>query len=269
MSEASRMDKARAMQLAEFFRTRADTSASPWNASANFTPREPDLHAALAELYDDGLRPLKPGPPYKGELERRLRSPQVMTYLETGVNTGESLRLCGDLTLAIGIDPAPKLPPEEFERPPFRVERKSSDSFFLDLFAEGPPDFVLDLAFIDGLHVFEFALRDFIGVEALAAPGCTVLVHDVLPRRAAEAARHRFTRPWTGDVWRLPMVLRQFRPDLHVELVEAAPTGLAIISGLDAANTLLTERYDEVVAYGLRLSVMAFLAERDAHVAAV
>ncbi|TVS04167.1 MAG: class I SAM-dependent methyltransferase [Rhodobacteraceae bacterium] len=263
------MDKARAKQLAEFFRTLADTSAAPWNASANFTPREPDLHASLAELYDDRLRPLKPGPSYKVELERRIRSPLVTTYLETGVNTGESLRLCSDLELAIGVDPAPKLPPEGFDRPPFRVERKPSDAFFQELFGEGPSDFALDLAFIDGLHVFEFALRDFIGVEALAAHGCTVLVHDVLPRRAAEAARHRFTRSWTGDVWRLPMVLRQFRPDLRVELVAAAPTGLAVITGLDAANTLLIERYDEVVAYGLRLSVMAFLAERDAHVSLV
>jgi hypothetical protein len=255
--------------LATFFRTHGDTAAAPWSAFANHVPREAALYAALAELYGDEARPLQAAASYKQELARRIRAPHVRCYLETGVNTGESLRLCAGLDLAIGIDPAPRVPPGLFDHAPFRLEAMPSDRFFETLFAAGMPDFALDLAFIDGLHVFEYALRDFIGVEALAAPGCEVLVHDVLPRRAAEAARHRFTRPWTGDVWRLPMVLRHFRPDLRVALTQAAPTGLAIISGLDAGNHVLIENYDAVVAHGLGLSVMDFLAARDAHVAAV
>ncbi len=257
------------MQAAEFFRTYDDTSAAPWSGYANYVARENELYQAVAELYGDVQRPLKPVSIYKEELTRRIRSPQVRRYLETGVSTGESLRICADLELAIGIDPAPNVPPDLFDKPPFRLEKKPSDTFFRETFEAGTPDFALDLAFIDGLHVFEYALRDFIGVEALAAPGCEVLIHDVLPRRAAEAARHRFTRPWTGDVWRVPMVLRHFRPDLKVRLVESAPTGLAIITGLDPANSLLMERYDEVVAYGMGLKVLEFMAARDAHVAAV
>ncbi len=257
------------MKAAEFFRKYDNTSAAPWSGFANYVAKENELYLAVGELYGDVVRPLRPVSIYKEELTRRIHAPGVRTYLETGVSTGESLMICKDLDLAIGIDPAPNVPPDVFDKAPFRLERKPSDTFFRETFEAGTPDFALDLAFIDGLHVFEYALRDFIGVEALAAPGCEVLVHDVLPRRAAEAARHRFTRPWTGDVWRVPMVLRRFRPDLKVRLIESAPTGLAVITGLDPANTVLMERYDEVVAHGLGLSVMEFMALRDAHVAAV
>ena len=257
------------MHAAEFFSTYGNSSAAPWSGNSNYVANEAALFAALHDLYGDAHRPLRPMPSYKEELTSRLLSERVRTYLETGVNTGESLMLGRDLALAIGVDPAPKVPPGIFDKPPFRLVAKPSDDFFLATFSGDGPDFTLDLAFIDGLHVFEYALRDVIGCEALAAPGCEVLVHDVLPRRGAEAARHRFSRAWTGDVWRVPMVLRHFRPDLTVRLCESAPTGLAVISGLDSRNTVLMEHYDEVVAYGLGLSILDFMQDRDAHVAAV
>lgn len=257
------------MQPGEFFRTYGNTDAAPWSGFANFVRKEDELFASLEDLYGDVPRPLKKTVSYKQELFSRIQSDRVQRYLETGVNEGESLMIAKDLALAIGVDPAPKVPPGVFDKPPFRLEQKPSDDFFLETFEQGDPDFQLDLAFIDGLHIFEYALRDFIGCELLAAPGCEVLVHDVLPRRASEAARHRFTRSWTGDVWRLVMVLRHFRPELRVQLSEAAPTGLAIISGLDPSNRLLIERYSEVVAYGLSLSVLDYMQHRDAHVAAV
>ena len=42
----------------------------------------------------------------------------------------------------------------------------------------------MDLAFIDGLHLFEFSLRDFMNVEKLAHPGSVVVFDDA-------AAQHR------------------------------------------------------------------------------
>lgn len=257
------------MKPKKFFKKFGNTAAAPWSGFANYVSREAELYAALEELYGDTHRPLKPVSIYKDELYSRIQSPQVNSYLETGVNKGESLMIAKDLRLAIGVDPAPIVPPNTFDKAPFRLVKANSDDFFLEALSEDISDIQLDLAFIDGLHVFEYALRDFIGCELLSAPGCEVLVHDVLPRRASEAARHRFTRSWTGDVWRVPMVLRHFRPDLKVRLIESAPTGLAVITGLDASNKELIDRYDEVVAYGLGLSVLDFMSARDDHVAAV
>ena len=46
-----------------------------------------------------------------------------------------------------------------------------------------------DLAFIDGLHLFEFALRDFINAERGSRPGAVILFDDILPRKVVEASR--------------------------------------------------------------------------------
>jgi hypothetical protein len=251
-----------------FFARHGLGASAPWDATGGVVKNEALLETALAETYGDVTIPVTSGVDYRAEIKRRITSGRVRTYLETGVFAGTTLALAAELDLAIGVDPAPRVAADAFVASPFLLVRESSDDFFRRTFIAGDPGFRLDLAFVDGLHIFEYALRDFIGCEALAAPGCEVLVHDVLPRRRAEAARHRFTRDWTGDVWRLPMALRHFRPDLKVRLVPAEPTGLAVISQLDAGNRLLVDRYDDVVAHGLGLRVEDFLRHRDAHVAA-
>jgi len=82
------------------------------------------------------------------------------TYLEIGVSDGRSLTL--SRARSIGVDPAFKVTAPvccDLE-----LVRATSDEFF----AERPTLFdgaVVDLAFIDGLHVAEFAFRDFINVE--------------------------------------------------------------------------------------------------------
>ena len=102
------------------------------------------------------------------------------TYLEIGVETGATLRLAHPETLAIGVDPAPQvtapLPSNA------RIFKATSDDFFArhDVAKEfgGRP---IELAFIDGSHLFEFVLRDFINVERNSTPQSTVLLHDCYP----------------------------------------------------------------------------------------
>ncbi len=65
-----------------------------------------------------------------------------------------------------------------------------------------------DLCFIDGMHLFEYALRDFMNVERCAAPGAIVVIDDIFPNHPAQGQRERRTRAWTGDVWRLVETLR-------------------------------------------------------------
>ena len=52
----------------------------------------------------------------------------------------------------------------------------------------------VDLAFIDGMHLSEFALRDFINIEPFMADTGVIVIDDVLPRNGLEAARDRKTR---------------------------------------------------------------------------
>jgi hypothetical protein len=152
-------------------------------------------------------------------------------YLEVGVHEGHSFRLAVGAHLAIGVDPSMNL---RFPPPPgARLYHETSDCFFAEhgdlAFAHAP----LDLAFLDGLHLWDQTLRDFGHVERHSHPGGRVLIHDCLPIDAATSTRERTTVVWSGDVWKAIVWLRRHRPDLTVTTLDVAPTGLAVVTGLD------------------------------------
>jgi tetratricopeptide (TPR) repeat protein len=168
------------------------------------------------------------------------------TYVEIGVFKGESLRLALPTTQAIGIDPEPQLAASLGTGQ--QLFAKTSDAFFAghDLAVElgGLP---VDLAFIDGIHHFEFALRDFINLERYCTSDSTILIHDCYPLDAYSARRDGAPPFWTGDVWRLIVLLKNARPDLTVRVVGAPPTGLGIVRGLDSGSRVLSGRFDELI----------------------
>ena len=105
----------------------------------------------------------------------------------------------------------------------------------------------LDLAFIDGMHLFEYALRDFMNVERFATWTTVIVFDDMLPRDVDEAARDRHTSAWAGDVFKVIPVLRQYRPDLTIVPVDTEPTGVLMVLGADPTSTALTAHYAEIV----------------------
>jgi hypothetical protein len=52
---------------------------------------------------------------------------------------------------------------------------------------------------------------------------------------------------WTGDVWRTALLLKRRRPDLRMIVLDAAPTGLVLITNLDPQNKMLAESEDQLV----------------------
>ena len=179
--------------------------------------------------------------PYIEVLDRLHATLAPALYLEIGVRHGRSLALARGP--ALGVDPAPEL-----ERPlpeGARVVVATSDDFFA-----GPEDALPtapELAFIDGMHLFEYALRDFMHVERRAGPNTVVVIDDILPVHPAQAARTRRTRVWTGDVWKLQACLAEHRPDLFVLALDTAPSGLLLVAGLDPGNRVLWQRYNPIV----------------------
>jgi tetratricopeptide (TPR) repeat protein len=192
------------------------------------------------------------GENYFQVLSRILDATRPRTYLEIGVAAGDSLRLVKAPTLAIGVDPAPAI--SGALEPNQRVFAEKSDDFFAghDVRAEfgGLP---LDLAFIDGMHHFEYALRDFANVERLSTPQSTILIHDCYPLDRVTAERDRLRTFWSGDVWRLVVLLKKYRPELAIQTIAAAPTGLTMVRNLDPGSRLLFERHDEIVREFLAL----------------
>jgi hypothetical protein len=165
-------------------------------------------------------------------------------YLEIGVRFGHSLALA--TCPSVGIDPAYLIEAELSGE--VHLQRTTSDEYFTrpdPLAVTGGEPF--DLAFIDGMHLFEFALRDFINTEENCHPWSVVIFDDVLPRSAPQAARERHTGSWTGDVFPLIEVLRRYRPELVTVLVDTAPTGLMFVLGLDPSNRTLRDSYDEIM----------------------
>lgn len=166
-------------------------------------------------------------------------------YLEIGVRLGHSLSLAS--CRSVGIDPAYSIVAELDVD--VRLFRTTSDEYFSrpdPLAPVGGEPF--DLSFIDGMHLFEYALRDFINAERCSHPGSVVVFDDMLPRNVDEAARERHTSDWTGDVYPIIEVLADHRPDVSVIAVDTQPTGLLVVVGLDPTSTVLTDRYDEIMA---------------------
>jgi hypothetical protein len=110
------------------------------------------------------------------------------------------------------------------------------------------PDERVDLAFIDGQHLVEFALRDFINVERHARWTSVVVFDDVLPRNVREPSRERKGMvAWAGDVFKLLEIFRDHRPDLALLPVDTKPTGLLVVLGADPDDQVLPARYEKIV----------------------
>lgn len=169
---------------------------------------------------------------------------QPRGYLEIGVWDGESLKLAK--CHAIGIDPEPHL---RYHLPSSHVYAMTSDEFF-----ESVPGHLtiepIDLAFIDGMHLFEFALRDFLNIERYSNPRTVVVFDDVLPRNQHEAARTQCPGDWTGDVWKVPSLLSAYRRDLTIHWVDTEPTGAAVVYGFTPGDGRV-DVFERVESLGL------------------
>jgi hypothetical protein len=225
-----------------------------------------DVSAALCQRSlaerDDGrvyryLAGLElPGEDYLRVLARVHAHLRPATYLEIGVACGDSFRLPRAPTRAIGIDPAPRVPYRLAAHQ--KLFAQTSDEFFAtrDVLAELGGQTV-QMAFIDGMHHFEYALRDFANLEAVCDPRAVIFVHDCHPLDARSSAREQSTRFWSGDVWRLIVLLKRHRPDLKIHTLATPPTGLGMITGLSPGKRLRGEQLAALTAEGLGLDFAA------------
>ncbi|MGB6604990.1 MAG: class I SAM-dependent methyltransferase [Steroidobacteraceae bacterium] len=203
-------------------------------------------YADYSRAYSLMSRLSLPGEDYFEVLGRVHRYVQPRTYLEIGVSRGKSLAQVLPQTQVLGIDPQPRL--DGPVGPNQRIFLETSDEFFAqhDVRAElgGRP---VDMAFIDGMHRFEYALRDFISVERVCARSSVILLHDCYPLDARTAQREQTTRFWSGDIWRLLLLLRTCRPDLLVHTIATPPTGLGIVLQPDPESHVLADNLEPLI----------------------
>jgi hypothetical protein len=222
--------------------------------AVSLAPLSPEAHHVLAGVT-------LPGPPYLEVIAKLHAHLRPRTYLEIGVDTGKSIAIALPETRVIGVDPDPKI--VRPLGPQVSIRATTSDAYFAgrDVAGDlgGRP---IDLAFIDGMHQFEFALRDFINVEKHCSPRSTVLIHDCFPLNRLTAERERQSLFWSGDIWRLILALRKYRPDLSVNVIAASPTGLGMVRRLDPRSKVLSDRYEDIVREYLAMDYSVLDADK-------
>jgi hypothetical protein len=215
-----------------------EKSASEYQAALTFNANLVQAHLGLAKLR-------MPGDDYLVWLERMHAAIVPEIYLEIGIARGQSLSYARPPTLAVGVDPEPVI------SVPLKTEThifcETSDVFFAERKLQQLTDRPLALAFIDGLHIFEQSLKDFMNVEALCGPRSIVLIHDTVPLNEPTQSRVRATQFHTGDIWRTVLCLKHYRPDLDIFTIATPWSGLTVVTGLDPTSRVLTDCYDEAV----------------------
>jgi hypothetical protein len=200
--------------------------------------------------------PLLAGPRHEEILSALHAHLKPRTYLEIGVEHGETLRLAR--CPSIGIDPNMQIDHQAIgEKPACLLYRMGSDRFFETYDPEALLGDRIDFAFLDGMHLFEFLLRDFINVERHCRRNSLIVLHDCVPTDLHLARRHRedealrettrIVGGWCGDVWKTVLILREYRPDLRIHGFDAALTGMVIVTNLDPQSEALSDRYVEAV----------------------
>ncbi len=204
-----------------------------------------DMAGEVAKKYGVKVDDLK----YLNFLRRlhEVREPDL--YFEIGVDQGYSM--AQSKCRAVGVDPAFSISVPIPQR--VKIFKEKSDDFFAkskrtaQVLKGG-----IDLSFIDGMHLAEFVVRDFINVEKYSNPNGYIMIDDVLPEQMEMAERGRRFNAWTGDVYKIAPILRKYRPDLEVGVfhtfIGKFRKGLAVVKNLDPKNTVLQDNYEKIEA---------------------
>jgi hypothetical protein len=131
-----------------------------------------------------------------------------------------------------------------------RYFETTSDDFFSHHASEVYKDAKLDIALIDGMHEFEFAIRDVLNCLQYLKDDGIMILHDCNPLSAEAACTFQewkdrgYTGTWNGDVWKCILFLISNHPELDVFVLDA-DEGMGVVrrkkrAGLDGTHSQLT-----------------------------
>lgn len=112
---------------------------------------------------------------------------------------------------------------------------KTSDAFFQE---DAPRVFAnkkVELSLIDGMHEYDFALRDIENTLRYLDKNGVIVIHDCNPLTKdaacsfAEWKARNFTGTWNGDVWKAILHLRSLRSDLNAFVLDC-DHGLGVVT---------------------------------------
>lgn len=236
--------------------SKAKISASPDINGHRFDQKE-------TSMVNANCIPDHAGENYRDTILRLHRIVAPKSYLEIGTLTGGTLALSGAASIA--IDPNFQVATQVIgNKPACLFYQIPSDDFFVRYDPKLLLGGSIDFAFLDGMHRCEYLLRDFINAERHSSADGVIVLHDCLPVEIPMTDRTQNGTPpvmehrsgwWTGDVWRTAYLLKHKRPDLNIMCLDAAPTGLIVITNLDPYSTLIKNNYSEYVSEMMNLNL--------------
>ena len=186
-------------------------------------------------------------------------------YFEIGTRTGTSLALSN--SPSVSIDPFFQLNVSPVGNKDLCLMfQETSDSFFENRlsFLSG---LKCQLAFIDGMHLFEYALRDFINLAKISSEKSLFLFHDVIPYSFEMTTRNFKDLPigaaWTGDIWKLVHIFIDAGMKENVKILTSGPTGLlAVLNPDEKSVSMLENNYDQICSEWLDVNLSGDTIER-------
>lgn len=184
-------------------------------------------------------------------------------YMEIGCRTGRTFAPVRSKTVA--VDPYFLAETNIIgTKPALYLFQTTSDAFFASGFLKKNA-IKLSFSFLDGLHLFEYLLRDFMNTEANSIADGVIAMHDCCPASNEMTTRDLDNLPrgsWSGDVWKLIPILQEFRPKLKITVLDCKPTGLVLVSGLEPKSTVLARNYEAILERYTSLDLASFGPER-------
>ncbi|OGI09870.1 MAG: hypothetical protein A2Y40_08510 [Candidatus Margulisbacteria bacterium GWF2_35_9] len=170
------------------------------------------------------------------------------SYLEIGVRRGENI-ISVKADIKIGVDPCLQL---DKLTPRYKKKLKKSnniefheiksDEYFLK------NDLTFDVVFIDGLHVYEQAMKDILNALNLLKENGVIVVHDCNPLSEKAAQRNHTDGVWNGDVWKVILDISENYSNLDYFVLDA-DFGLGIISKKNNNDKFLIEFKEKYIDY--------------------
>ena len=192
---------------------------------------------------------------------KKLHERKYECYFEIGSRTGSSLEL--SQSPSVGIDPYFQLKGNIVGKKDFcLLFQEKSDQFFeksLNKF----PEIKCELGFIDGMHLFEYALKDFINLNKISSLDPVFLFHDPMPWSYEMVTRNFESLPqnadWVGDIWKLITIFIELGMKDQVSVLTAAPSGLlAVVNPDQEAIFQLEKNFDDIVHRWKDISLEGF-----------
>jgi hypothetical protein len=122
----------------------------------------------------------------------------------------------------------------------------TSDIFFNQIAPQAFKNKSVDVVLVDGMHEFDFALRDIENSLKFLSKNGFIIVHDCNPLTKESACSfsdwkaRNYTGVWNGDVWKAIHFLNSNREDINVVVLDT-DHGLGIISRSKTNRKLKSE----------------------------